>query len=76
MANKYALNIDKVCPSCNTRNVVQQTSLEPINIALCGRCGDFLMVRGDVTSSDIEEYKKSLSDFINKLIKEGPDALL
>ena len=68
----YILRVNKLCPGCGMRNIIEHTSDEPIEIVACSNCGEFLMIPSNFTKDD----EKVVGNLINKVIKEGPDALL
>lgn len=68
----YILRVNKLCPSCSMRNIIEHTSNEPIEIVACSNCGEFLMIPPNFTKYEA----KVVGNIINKVIKEGPDALL
>jgi hypothetical protein len=68
----FILKFDKVCPNCGIRNKIEHITNFKLEIVACGGCGEFLMIPEDI---DIDD-KEVISETINKIIEEGPDALL
>lgn len=72
MSETYILKVDQVCCMCDYRNKIEHVTDFPIHIVACGKCGEFILFPPDF----YEEDRNIVSEVINRVIEEGPDAVL
>ena len=72
MSDTHILRVNQVCSICGYRNMIEHTTDFPIHIIACGKCGEFILFPPDFYKED----KDIVSEIINKVIEEGPDAIL
>lgn len=64
---KYCVKVDKICPKCEYRNVLNWMVDTKMNVIACGSCGEILLVPDDIDPEEMKVIKQALKQTLREV---------